>query len=230
MTESNVETGEAVAVVDADQVCDFLQQNPEFFRNQPQLLELIEVPHTGGGTSLLEHQASLLRDKNRVLKGQLRQYREIASDNEQRLQKLHDLHLDMLHAANLNSFLDDVFARLCNDFECDQAVLLLFGSTSATHDRLKLAGKKAELFDDVRRRKESVCGRLRAEKLTLLFGDKAGAIQSAALAPLDDQAELGLLALGSIDKEKFHPGMGTLFLDLLGQMLGQAMLPLLAEV
>ena len=67
------------------------------------------------------------------------------------------------------------------------------------------------------------------EKLELLFGEQAKQIQSAALAPLDDQAELGLLALGSKHEEKFHPGMGTLFLDLLGQMLGQAMLPLLAE-
>ncbi len=213
----------------AEQVRDYLHDHPDFLVASPELLDVIKVPHVGGGTSLLEHQASVLRDKNRTLKTQLREYRDIAAENEQRLQKLHDLHLDMLHAANVTDLLDNVLRRLREDFQCDQAAVLVFGSTTVQHPDLRQAGSKSELFDDVRKRKESICGRLRAEKLTVLFAAEGDTIKSAALAPLDDQAELGLLALGSHDENKFHPGMGTLFLGLLGQMLGQALLPLMAQ-
>ena len=49
-------------------------------------------------------------------------------------------------------------------------------------------------------------------------GERLGAqwVQSTALVPLGDD---GLLAIGSSDPARFYPGMGTLFLDLLSQVV-----------
>lgn len=56
-----------------------------------------------------------------------------------------------------------------------------------------------------------VCGVLRKEELSYLFPD-AGDVGSAALMPLSNTGELGLLAVGSPDANKYSSNMGTLFL------------------
>ena len=42
---------------------------------------------------------------------------------------------------------------------------------------------------------------------------------SLALVPLGEKGSLGLLALGSADKERFHPGMSTEFLARLAELI-----------
>ncbi len=227
-TEQSKSSADSVAI-SPEQVVEYLQEHPEFLLDSPGVLEMIQIPYTGGGTSLLEHQASVLRDKNRSLESKLRELHDVARDNEARLQRLHDLYLDMLHAVSLDDLLGTVLGRLREEFGCDQAMVVMFGKVPTEHPAVMSAGNNAHLFDDLRESREAFCGRLNSNRRAVLFGDESKSAKSVALAPLDDMVELGLLALGSTDEDKFHPGMGTLFLTLLGQMLGQAMLPLLAE-
>jgi uncharacterized protein YigA (DUF484 family) len=63
------------------------------------------------------------------------------------------------------------------------------------------------------------CGRFKAEQLQYLFGDQAQAIESVALIPLGHHCKHGLLAIGSQEASRFHPGMGTLFLTHLGELM-----------
>ena len=44
-------------------------------------------------------------------------------------------------------------------------------------------------------------------------------MQSTALVPLGKQGADGMLAIGSSDPARFYPGMGTLFLDLLAEVI-----------
>jgi hypothetical protein len=50
--------------------------------------------------------------------------------------------------------------------------------------------------------------------MPLLFGEDRAQAQSVALIPL---AGVGLVAIGSSDGNRFYPGMGTLFLRLMGE-------------
>ena len=59
---------------------------------------------------------------------------------------------------------------------------------------------------------EPLCGRLRPEKLAVLFGDRAADVRSAVLLPVPLR---GMMAVGSLDANRFHPGMGTMFLKLI---------------
>jgi uncharacterized protein YigA (DUF484 family) len=74
-------------------------------------------------------------------------------------------------------------------------------------------------FTDFLARGEPACGRLAQEKLDRLFGGQAAKVQSAALLKIGDA---GLLAIGSDDPNRFHPGIGTLFLKLIAQALDAA--------
>jgi len=64
-----------------------------------------------------------------------------------------------------------------------------------------------------------VCGRLSESKLDFLFGSKARWVQSTALIPLGENGADGMMAIGSSDQARFYPGMGTLFLDLLANVI-----------
>jgi hypothetical protein len=65
----------------------------------------------------------------------------------------------------------------------------------------------------------TVCGRLGESKLKYLFGSKSQWVQSTALVPLGDGGADGMMAIGSSDPARFYPGMGTLFLDLLANVI-----------
>src|SRR5690606_15469230 len=75
-------------------------------------------------------------------------------------------------------------------------------------------------FRDCLRDGEPICGRLQAEKQVVLYGEDVGEVQSTALLPLPG---VGLLAVGSRDANRFYPGMGTLFLRMMGESLVTAL-------
>jgi uncharacterized protein len=56
-----------------------------------------------------------------------------------------------------------------------------------------------------------------------LFGPESPSIGSVALVPLGDNGSLGLLALGSAERERFHPGMSTEFLKRMGELITDAL-------
>jgi len=67
---------------------------------------------------------------------------------------------------------------------------------------------------------EPICGRLQPQKNALLYAARAEEVASSALLPLPG---VGLVAVGSRDGNRFYPGMGTLFLRMMGQSLAAAL-------
>jgi hypothetical protein len=61
---------------------------------------------------------------------------------------------------------------------------------------------------------------LHPDKNTLLYGVRADDVQSTALLVLPG---VGLVAVGSGDGNRFYPGMGTLFLRMMGDALAAAL-------
>ena len=78
-------------------------------------------------------------------------------------------------------------------------------------DDARLAG-----FRDILGSGEPVCGRLHPDKNALLYGPRVDEVQSSALLSLPG---VGLVAVGSRDPNRFFPGMGTLFLRMMGEAL-----------
>jgi uncharacterized protein len=64
---------------------------------------------------------------------------------------------------------------------------------------------------------------VRDSQRELLFGAEANDIGSVALVPLGDHGSLGLLALGSTDRDRFHPGMSTEFLARMAELIADAL-------
>jgi len=66
-----------------------------------------------------------------------------------------------------------------------------------------------------------MCGRLRADKLEFLFGEFAQDVSSAVVLPF---GSAGFLGVGSADPNRFHPGMGTVFLRQIAELIETALI------
>jgi hypothetical protein len=205
-----------------DIVAKYLRQNPDFLEREPSLLKYLELSHASGpAISLIEKQVQYLRRQNESLEQRLNQLIQVASDNEKLMFRLHDLTLELMSMGSLPSFFDRLTEALLSEFKADILNITLF-------DRKVEAGPKTpmfhisrddpemEQFQDHIEKGVSVCGRLNRNKRDYLFGARAQWVQSTALIPMGND---GLMAIGSSDPARFYPGMGTLFLDLLAQVV-----------
>ena len=208
------------------EVASFLRRNPRFLDQFPDLALTLNVPREEGtATSLASYQLQVLRDKNRELNKRLQELFGTAHENERLVVRLHQLTLALLRARDPADTLRTLVAVLTEEFRSEHVRVLLLQADPRLPETdwmlLRAADDPAlRPFAEFRQAGEPLCGRLQAEKLDLLFGARAGEVQSAALVAL---GERGLLAIGSVDADRFYPGMGTLFLRLLGDTVAAAL-------
>jgi hypothetical protein len=208
------------------EVAAFLRRNPDFLIQFPDLALVLKMPRQlGDTTSLASYQLDVLRDKNRSLNRRLQELIAIASENEQLVVRVHALTLALMRASSLAETLRRVVATLNEDLASDLVRVVLFSTPAGLEpaDWLLLGNVDERAMRpllDVVARNEPLCGRLNPEKLDTLFGARAADVRSAVLMPVPGRA---LIAVGSTDPNRFHPGMGTLFLKLIADAVGAAL-------
>ena len=209
------------------EVVAWLHDHPEFFTRHPALAESLQIPHPcQPAVSLLEYQNRLLRERCRRQHDKLLEFVSIARDNGRLAERVQRLALGLLNGrSGLEEFLRGIEAILRDEFKADEVVLCLSGAPTlrpriaAEFFCPEIVNRFSGLFVDGQPR----CGRLRPEQAVALFGEHAPGVASAALIPLGDRDWRGLLAVGSSDAERFHPGVGTLFLERIGELVSQAL-------
>ena len=208
-----------------DVVVDYLQNHPDFLEQRPDALANLDLAHRSGeAVSLIERQVEVLRTRNAELEKQLASLVRVATENEQLVTRLHRLTIELMPVAERSDFFTQLGNRLLNDFNADILQICLFDSElakEAGEDVVAIDAEDPEVkaFAPLLQKKNATCGRLNESKMNFLFGSKARWVQSVALVPLGEKGELGLMAIGSSDQARFYPGMGTLFLDLLAEVI-----------
>ncbi len=213
-------------------VHDYLAAHPDFFENNAKLLSSLHLPHsTGGAVSLVERQVSVLRQKELKLERQLKELIEVARANDALSAKIHALTLRLLGATGLDGTIAAVEEAMRSGFDADQAVLVVFGDPQVFGDIdagrffrvLPRKDPALKPFGTFLNGNGARCGRIRDSQRAFLFHNDAEEIGSAALVPLGKGAEIGFLAVGSIDSDRFHPGMSIDFLARLGDLITGAL-------
>lgn len=205
-----------------DIVSKFLRQNPGFLEQEPELLKYLELSHASGpAVSLIEKQVQYLRSENESQEQRLSQLIQVASDNEKLMYRLHRLTLELMSEGDLPSFFDRLSKALLEEFNADILNITLFeleveASPKTPMFHISRDDQEMQQFQDYLEKGVSVCGRLNRNKRDYLFGSRAQWVQSMVLVPIGND---GMLAIGSSDPARFYPGMGTLFLDLLAQVV-----------
>ena len=137
---------------------------------------------------------------------------------------VHGFTLSLMRAGSLGDTLSRVVATLTEDFHTDFVRMALFRPVDGFQpDWLRVAARDAGewgLFAEFFGKGEPLCGRINADKIEFLFGQHALQVRSAVLIPIRNR---GLLAIGSHDPNRFHPGMGTIFLKLIADAVDVAL-------
>jgi uncharacterized protein YigA (DUF484 family) len=210
--------------MDAKDVAQFLRSNPQFFDQNPQLLESIYVPHPHGGRAipLTERQIVSLREKVKVLEAKLGEFVRFGEDNDAIGEKVHRLSLALLGAGDFATTANALYFHLREDFAVPHVALRVWGKSlpAGTPEGSPVA---AELQDNAAAMGAPQCGPAAGNPFLPWFREAEEHIRSMALVPLGQTRTIGLLALGSEDPQRFFAEMGTLYLRRIGEFTAGAL-------
>ena len=218
-------------LTDSD-VAEYLRAHPDFFERHPEALHDLELHHQPGraAVSLVQRQVATLRSRNEELRAQLNELVDVAKDNHELVEKIHQLTVSLMAEVDAEQRVHLLRTRLQEDFGVEHAVLIMFAAPCAVaaHDRfLKIvesrdAGLKS--FASFRKADEPLCVRLSPAQKRFAFGDREADVHSAALIPLGSHAEHGFIVIGSRDPDYFHPGKRADYLRRLGEVVSVALI------
>lgn len=220
--KSTTDTIIADAMMDESILAEYLASHPDFFQRHPNLLETLQVPHGTGTASLIERQVAVLREKSRDLEEQLNGLIRTARGNEQIVTRLQRFTLELMRAKGLDDVIATCQEILRDDFNADFVTLRIIGGDDTMHF-VSADNKTLKHFDKLFNSRKPVCGRLKGEQQKFLFKGNADKVNSVALIPLFGVKRIGILALGSASETRFHPGMGTVFISHLGELISTSL-------
>lgn len=222
--------GLTAAESEEESVAQYLSHNTDFFERHQNLLTRLRLPHVRSGAtiSLVERQVEVLREKQASLEEKLAEFVRVARANDALADKVHRFTRRLLKAGSREEVLTQVEASLREDFDAFNSVLILVGlapqSFSARFVRtLTAEDPNLKSFESLFASGKPRCGQVRDTQREFLFGSDANEIGSVALVPLGEKGSLGLLALASADRDRFHPGMSTEFLARMGELISDAL-------
>lgn len=212
-------------------IADYLEQHADFFERHQDVLAGLSIPHLRSGStiSLVERQVEVLRERQTSSDTRLSEFVEVARANELLAQKLHQFTRRLMRTRSLAETLTQIEASLREDFDASLSRLVLVGIDVPKGDFSERFLRSVATDDAILRSFENLfatgkprCGQVRDSHREFLFSDEANDIGSVALVPLGDKGSLGLLAVGSSDRNRFHPGMSTDFLARMGELVTDA--------
>jgi len=213
-------------------VHDYLERHPDFFEHHGALLSRLQLPHAAGGAvSLVERQISVLRQTDLKLKRQLKELVAVARDNDVLAQKIHQLSTRLLSTGTLAGTISVIEEAMRTGFSADHAVLVLFAAPEVPGN-----AEPSRFFRTIHRDDEALqpfstflessaprCGQARDAQLEFMFHGDASDVGSVALLPLGPECEIGFLGIGSVDSNRFHPGMSIDFLTRVADLVTAAL-------
>jgi uncharacterized protein YigA (DUF484 family) len=228
----NTTRGVAAVETEEESVAAYLQHNPDFFERHHAVLARLRLPHARGGStiSLVERQIEVLREKHAAVEAKLADFVRVARANDALADKLHRFTRQLLRAGSREGVIATMEAGLRVDFDAFHSVLVLIGShADVTPQRfvrvVRADDPNLKSFETLFSNGKPRCGQARDSQREFLFGSEANDIGSVALVPLGDKGSIGLLALGSTDRDRFHPGMSTEFLARMAELIADALMP-----
>jgi hypothetical protein len=233
MSSNQVRGLAAEPTTEEQSVAQYLQQNADFFERHPQLLARMRLQHPRNAStiSLIERQVEVLREKYESQEQKLAEFVRVARANNALAEKIHQFTRRLLKTCTRGDAIAEIEASLRQDFDTFHAVLVLAVNGEPLVPDADRFVRTVSADDANYRSFESLftaakprCGQIRDSQREFLFGSDAVDIGSVALIPLSGTPAPGLLALGSVDRDRFHPGMSIEFLTRMGELISDALM------
>jgi uncharacterized protein YigA (DUF484 family) len=216
------------AALDQQAIADFLLQHPNFFNDFPALLAELNIPHPHGthAVSMSERQLISMRDKVRMLENKLAELIQFGEENDGISDKMQALALALMTARTPQDILVALTLHLREGFAVPHHAIRAWNlppdSVPGLSDPISQTAR-----DSITAMTQPVCGVLAIDEAINWFGEVSPHLRAFACIPLrvaPNSAPLGLLVLASEEEKRFYAGMGTLYLERLGQLISAALL------
>jgi uncharacterized protein YigA (DUF484 family) len=223
--------GLTAAETEEESITSYLQRHPDFFERHQAVLARLRLPHARGGStiSLVERQIEVLREKLTGVENKLAELVRVARANDAISERLHRFTRRLLGAVPGEEAVARIEAGLREDFDAFQAALILIGEPSAPAASprfvrtLPATDPNLKSFESLFSSGKPRCGQARDSQREFLFGPEGVEMASVALVPLGEKGSVGLLALGSTDRDRFHPAMSTEFLARMAELIAASL-------
>jgi uncharacterized protein YigA (DUF484 family) len=205
--------------MEARDVAQYLRDHPQFFEDFADEVAEVYVPHPHGGHAIpiAERQILTLREKNAELAGKLAELVRFGAENDATSERLHRSTLALFSAPDLESTLAVLTHSLREDFAVPHVAVRLWGKVPEQSYLPELAATSVEVREYADRLDAPATGpQSIAETDEWFEGGERPA--SFAFLPLRTAATFGLLALASPDPQRFHAGIGTVYLSRLAEL------------
>jgi len=202
----------------ATDIALYLQNNPQFFEDHADMLADVTIPHpySGRTISLSERQLLTLREQNKNLEKKLHEMVKLAQDNDALQQKVHQLTLALFGVRDLISLQNVITQNLREIFAVPHVVLHIWKGLPPSLEVLAFTNQQLQ----------PICVYHALHDTLSWFGESSTHLHSFAYLPLRaDEQSIGLLILASEDAQRFYPGMGTLFLQRIAEIVSSALRP-----
>ena len=207
-----------------DDIANYLATTPDFFERHAELLASVELSsgHGGRAISLQERQAGMLRDKIKLLETRVVEMIRHSQDNLALAGKMQSWTRRLLRTADARDVPDAIVQGLTADFAIPQAALKVWDIAAVYSNEPFAMGVSSDVRTFAASLSAPYCGTNAGFEAAGWLAD-AQQVQSMALIALRASPEVpvtGLLVLASPDPQRFHGGMGTDFLERLGELAG----------
>ena len=226
----------AMNPITEEDIANFLVNTPDFFERNAELLAAVRLnsPHGTRAVSLQERQADMLREKIRALEMRLMDMMRHGTDNEVLIERMQRWVKTLLMTANARDLPYTIADHIQHDFMVPQVAIKVWGVT----DDYQIEPFAVGVGDEVKTFAETLSTpyvgmnqNFEAVKWLL----EPSAAKSVAMVALratraDDtpqtatkQPVIGLLVMASPDAQRYHEGMGTAFIERLGDLASAAL-------
>ena len=210
-----------------DDIANFLANTPDFFERHAEVLAAVQLS-SGHGTravSLQERQASMLREKIKGLETRVVDMIRHGQENVSIADKLQSWTRRLLQTAQARELPAAIVAGITTEFQIPQAAIKVWRVNGIFSDESFVSGVSADAQTFAESLSAPYCGVNSGFEAIGWLPDPTTAMSVALipLRPAADEPVSGLLVLASPDSARFHPDMGTDFLERLGELAGAAL-------
>lgn len=219
------------AQLDSHSVALYLEDNPHFFENYPELMTGLRLTTPLGGrtVSLQERQMEVMREKVKLLELKLVNLTRVAKDNDAIIEKFHQWVRALFMARDEADLAEALLHAMRDAFGVPSASLRLWTAKQA--DAWFAAGDLTAAQALADQLEHPYCGTGK-DKAGVEWLNDAANMHSVAMVPLrkpDTKESFGLLVLGSPDAQRFSAELATDFLGRIGATASAALQGLLPE-
>ncbi|MGA8784481.1 MAG: DUF484 family protein [Polaromonas sp.] len=216
-----------------DDIANFLANTPDFFERHAELLATVQLSsgHGGRAVSLQERQAGMLREKIKGLETRVVDMIRHGQDNVVIAGKMQSWTRNLLQTAQARDLPGAIVQGLTAELQIPQAAIKVWGVNGIFSDESFASGVSSDVQTFAASLATPYCGVNSGFESVGWLPEPELAL-SVALIPLRAAAAspvTGLLVLASPDPERFQSGMGTDFLENLGDLAGAALSRLRAQ-